>query len=370
MLTDVRHLHSETSIDAVVFSGDLANFGQDADFALALELLLIPLERTLGLERDRFVLVPGNHDVDRDKIDEFSEKGLSELLQDRDTVNGLLAAPDKLATATARLEAWDTFRSEFYADVPGVDSVSPLAFVHVLDAPGGSLGIVALNSAWRSSSDLDHGKLLVGEAQAIPALDAISQCDTNLVAMHHPLDWLARFDADILRAQFEGRGMFVLTGHEHKPDPGSTRSARGGLIQDRTGCLYETHDYENTYSIIDVAPREPVISIYVREWYKDRSPAGVFDAATRLAENGRVDLTAANHVSHRHPPYSVVMSALTAMVRDRSVVADTADIANANGISALLVTPRLSIAPYTEARVARTLQGEPTSSIRSTRSPH
>ena len=73
------------------------------------------------------------------------------------------------------------------------------------------------------------------------------------------------------------------------------------------------------------------------------------------------DLTAANHVSHRHPPYSVVMSALTAMVRDRSVVADTADIANANGISALLVTPRLSIAPYTEARVARTLQGEPTS---------
>ena len=75
MLTDVRHLHSETSIDAVVFSGDLANFRQDADFALALELLLIPLERTLGLERDRFVLVPGNHDVDRDKIDEFSREG-------------------------------------------------------------------------------------------------------------------------------------------------------------------------------------------------------------------------------------------------------------------------------------------------------
>jgi hypothetical protein len=56
--------------DLVVFSGDLAFSGKAEEYNLARDWLENPLWPALpdGLPRDRLLLVPGNHDVDRDKV--------------------------------------------------------------------------------------------------------------------------------------------------------------------------------------------------------------------------------------------------------------------------------------------------------------
>jgi predicted MPP superfamily phosphohydrolase len=56
--------------DLVVFSGDLAFSGAAAEYAVARDWLENQLWPALpeGLPRDRLLLVPGNHDVDRGKV--------------------------------------------------------------------------------------------------------------------------------------------------------------------------------------------------------------------------------------------------------------------------------------------------------------
>ena len=165
MLTDVRHLHSETLIDAVVFSGDFSVLGDDADFAPALEFLLIPLERTLGLERDRFVLVPGNHDVDHNRVDSYPRRDYGSCCKIVIPSTDYSQLPTSSQQPQPPQRHGTPLDQGFMLMCRALTPSVLFAFVHVWDPPGGSLGIVALNSAWRSSSDLDHGKLLIGEAR-------------------------------------------------------------------------------------------------------------------------------------------------------------------------------------------------------------
>src|SRR4051794_38177390 len=87
---DLVRLHSESPIDAVIFSGDLSYSGQDEEFELARRLLIDPLLDALDLPLERLVLVPGNHDVDRGAIEPFQEKGLRDTLVDNESVGNLL----------------------------------------------------------------------------------------------------------------------------------------------------------------------------------------------------------------------------------------------------------------------------------------
>jgi hypothetical protein len=290
MLADASERHKESKFDGVIFTGDLGFAGKTEDFALAHELLLKPLMEQLDLTPAELVLLPGNHDVDRDKVDDIFEAGMSQRLCDRETVNGLLSVPSRLSNATARLETWNEFHADFYKGIANVKQAGPLAFVLKLEGNDGCITVAALNSAWRCSNDTDRGRLLVGEAQLTPALADVSSADLPVIAIHHPLDWLAPFDADCTRTALEAAGYLMLSGHEHRADPMSNATARGGFVHDRAGCLFEKHDYSNTYSIIDVPPRDTKVTISVRDWYKDRGVAGEFDEATRLAHDGRVEL--------------------------------------------------------------------------------
>ena len=67
--------------DLVAITGDIAHAGTAEEYALARAWLETQLWPALpdGLPRDRLLLVPGNHDVDRGKVDfvaEVTQKGL------------------------------------------------------------------------------------------------------------------------------------------------------------------------------------------------------------------------------------------------------------------------------------------------------
>jgi predicted MPP superfamily phosphohydrolase len=81
--------------DLVVFSGDLAFSGKAEEYALARDWLENRLWPALpdGLPRDRLFLVPGNHDVDRSKVDFVAEAVQGKLLitADRSKIAEVLA---------------------------------------------------------------------------------------------------------------------------------------------------------------------------------------------------------------------------------------------------------------------------------------
>lgn len=352
MLRDVARLHAENAIDLVIFTGDLT-FGAQADqFALAQELLLAPMERDLGIERTRIVLTPGNHDVDRNLIDRYAERGLTEELDGRDAVNQLLDNAAELASATRRLDPWRRFSQDYYAaESPSVSM--PLANVHSFTVRGVSVGVASLNSAWRASGGPeDERRLLVGGRQIQNALSHLDQCAVRCAAMHHPLDWLSPHDSDNARREFERQRMILLTGHLHVSNPESVVSARGSVVFSQAGSLYETRDHLNSYTVLDIDPSTSKVVAHVRTWWPDR---GEFDQATNLAPGGTVTLSLAQNALAARPDTPMYMDVLLTLgsdVRDRSVIADRLSEAESVTVDDLLVAPRFWPVPHREVVLA------------------
>lgn len=80
---DVKRVQKENgiSVDLVCFTGDMIQRGDMAlcgenQWQLAIELVIYPLLHELGLGKERFVFIPGNHEVNTRKIVDGLEKGL------------------------------------------------------------------------------------------------------------------------------------------------------------------------------------------------------------------------------------------------------------------------------------------------------
>jgi predicted MPP superfamily phosphohydrolase len=358
MIADARRLSEAKPVDLVIFSGDLADLGIGDEYDLAEELLVDPLCEQLGLSREQFVFVPGNHDVDRDLISQLIERGLRESLQDRKAVSRLLASPDELGEATKRLRGWDSFLKGFSTEIEGAERIGELAGARTLTIEGRSVGIAMLNSAWRSASKADKGALLLGGGQMEAALDAIAACDIRLVVCHHPLSWLAPFEYDQALREFENRGVIVFSGHEHEPKPNAQKSPRGETVYLQAGCLYAHREYPNSYYLVDIEPDDRQVHVQIRSWYEKRS---TFDAATMVAENGAVDFALPRPGTAKdlgHPTPSVVMRRIAALAQERRVVPEemVPEDYQPNSVDDVLIAPRFLSVPYKEARAAATLK--------------
>jgi predicted MPP superfamily phosphohydrolase len=350
LVEDVRTLHNTGRIDLVVMSGDLAFSGTAEQFQIAGSQLLEALEGALELDRSRIVVVPGNHDVDRGAIDHDSEAGYRSLIESREAANELLADETRLGRATKRLAAWDKFHDEFYAGV-SIDRIPPLGFLHRVETEDSVVLVAALNSAWRSSDDDDQGRLILGEQQVRAAVAALESADLPIFVFHHPPDWLARWDADEVRRLTARAKGLVLTGHDHLPDPTLETSVRGTVLHSRGACIYETFDYRNGYSLLDIDRAQSRTRVFLRDWYRDRD---VFDAAVSLAPKGVLDLDwpvrGTDLVVPSDVPYSHVMSSLCEIVQQRSIISDyLAESSSDAKIDEILVPPRLWPLPYREA---------------------
>jgi predicted phosphodiesterase len=357
-LEDIERLHSQRPVDLAVFGGDLAFSGKPEDFERGRARLLDPLSQRLGLGAERVIMVPGNHDVDRDRIDPVYEAGLAATLVNREAVVKVFDNPDQVRNAVGRLTSWLEFTTRYYDGV-GRELLAPGAWTHILDNDGIAVGIAALNSAWRSTGagDSERRNLLIGDRQVRDALARISQCDVRLVVVHHPLEWLTDFDARDARAELERAGVMVLTGHEHQPDPMHSISGSGSAIYARAGCLYESVDYANSYSIIDVDLDRSEVSVAVRTWQVRRR---VFDEGTEAASQGVLQLPLPRPTTGGLPvvAHGDVTNALVEIVQRNSVVADLLASAHYSSVSELLVAPRFYPAPFGELRAVSRARGD------------
>lgn len=349
MIADVRAEQQIRRIDVLVMSGDVAWAGKAAEYGLATKLILGPLLSTTRLAPDRVVLIPGNHDVDRDAIDPYGETGWADACKHRAGALRLMDNEAALDRATARLAGWQSFHRDFYAGVDVARTCS-LGRVHHIPLGGLTLSVAALNSAWRASGDSDKGNLLIGERQLIPALTAIDHAELPLVAVHHPLDWLHSYDSDAARTEFAARGAMVLTGHEHMTDPMSVKTARGYVVYSRAGSLFASFTHTNAYTIIDLAYRDHRATFTLRTWWADRR---TFDVSADVATGGTLSLDwpgEADDSPLSALRYSAVVATLTDRVEANSALADRAE--SQKGFDDLVVRPRFLPTPYRESTAA------------------
>jgi 3',5'-cyclic AMP phosphodiesterase CpdA len=345
LLEDIRAEHEQVPVDLVIFSGDLANGGTEGEFLIGHELIIEPLLASLDLPLDHLVIVPGNHDVERPRINTFEDDGLRAQLTTEEAVTKVLSSPDAVRRLNERFSSWLEYRDM----LPSSNTFGGLATVHRFELKGCKVGAVALNSSWRSAGDLDERHLLIGEYQLATALDEVDDSDFLLAVAHHPLDWLDRFDESAIRRELEHRNVMYLCGHLHEPEP-SDEIRRGHVIYSRAGCLYEDTRYLNGYSLIDIST-DGSVSINMRTWWPDR---GVFDIATNIAKDGVFTTNwPKSNLTGPLPTGVDVLASLADIVQQSSFLDIPTKSSNEPALDDLLVEPRLLPLPYKEALAAK-----------------
>ena len=90
--------------DLICITGDLTASGKAAEFDLIESEVIVPLAALVGGNRERLVVVPGNHDVDRSLVDSLTQKGLVQTLSSPDELGDLWR--EKRSTIEQRLSAF------------------------------------------------------------------------------------------------------------------------------------------------------------------------------------------------------------------------------------------------------------------------
>jgi predicted MPP superfamily phosphohydrolase len=285
LLRDLDHF---PVIDFILFSGDLVNAGDKKDdFEKAFQTFIKPLLKKTNLNEDRFFIVPGNHDIQRESIDEILEEGLKVLLKDRDRLNSILDREIKNNFQhIERLDHFNDFKTRF--NLKNTISSNKLFSTHKIDKENICIGIACLNSGWRASgkgSGHDKGKLLLGERQIDTALNDLKECYIKIALQHHPLDWLNEYDQGNAEERLSREFDIVFCGHLHNSNSRLIQHFENKTILVQSGCLYEDRSHYNGYSVVCFDANNGKGTIYFRSYFDGRR---VFDKAIDKCPGGKV----------------------------------------------------------------------------------
>ena len=259
MINDALKVQNEQDIkiDLVCFTGDMIQRGDMAldgekQMEIAEEILVNPVLNSFGLEKDKFIIVPGNHEVDVKKIVKATEKGL--LVDSLEEINDNVSDMNKLYLA--RLDYFYQWIDDYYDDI--IREKIGYAFLRGID--GKKIGIACIDSAWRSSGKggCEKGMMYVGQKQINDLYKHIKDADMKICLMHHPIDWLSDYESTIIERELT-KFDIVLRGHVHENDHKEVCRQSMKTIYSTAGKLYPLDyafgravDGYNGYSILKI----------------------------------------------------------------------------------------------------------------------
>ena len=278
LLKDIRQ-RTEISpdlekINFIVFSGDVAYSGKSDEYKAAKELFFQPLLNECGLKPEQLFIVPGNHDLDRDKFDMLPGVLTKPLSKEKD-VQDWLTDDAKRARLLEPFEEYASFAREYTKqDPPNYINVKRIKVEEI------EIALLGLNSAWMCGRNRDKigdkGFVIIGEPQIDSAIEDISTADLRIAVLHHPFDWLAEFDCDRVEVPLKQGCDFVLRGHQHKPRVGIFSGTSGECVIIPAGASYdrrmaENPRYVNSYNIVHLDFNSKKGAIFLRRWSDPRN---------------------------------------------------------------------------------------------------
>lgn len=249
--------------DVTAITGDIAATGTAEEYEAAARWIKVELlPRLPECGPDRLLLVPGNHDVDRQLVAEaatFYQDGL--LLQgDQDMIKRALFGPDAhlfLDRHRAFLAFCECFR-EGPVRVPWWQTV--------VDCGEKTIGFMGLCSSWMSHSDEDYGRLLVGLCQLYSVLNPIADADIKVALMHHPLGYVREFDAQDVEAILQQHCRLILRGHLHKQGSRVVTYNGNRTIEIAAGAAYDRSNRLNGFQLVEIDPAQRWLRVQYFQW--------------------------------------------------------------------------------------------------------
>jgi predicted MPP superfamily phosphohydrolase len=156
----------KTIIDLVVFSGDLVEKGGTLNlFEEAKKDFIEKVITAAKISGERFVICPGNHDIDRELVrrEAWAEAGLLATLKSRHEINNFIDAhlsgdiAGTLAVPIQRLENY--YKAVWLPRTGNATLVTPFVIAYNFSILNQDIGVACFNSAWRTTGEpgVRHG---------------------------------------------------------------------------------------------------------------------------------------------------------------------------------------------------------------------
>jgi len=271
LIEDLVKFANENTI--LLFTGDILDKGgsgfenKNNAFNTFEEVFINPILEKNPLLKGNVFFVPGNHDVFREKIDDYTESGIRNELNNAVSVDEFVKKNRIKSRYLERLEDYKSFENNFYLKHNN-KGTSNFESTFELQIGQYKIGITCLNSTWISKDDSDKGNLLLGKNQIENSLAEIKDCHVKLILSHHPLEFFKDFEKDAVKALILKNFDILFTGHVHELSSSYTQDLLGSIfysIANSTIADYPSERrYVNGYTIIDLIPGQEIKCHYRR----------------------------------------------------------------------------------------------------------
>lgn len=257
LIDDLKKQDIDTKNCIIVVSGDLIDKGgccftnTKAAFDYFKEVFVDKIKQKFLLSNDQFFFVPGNHDINRNKVDQIIENGTLSSVSTIDNINAFISSNREDSKYLDRLEDYKLFEKDFYQDSQLRKQLSNFDSCFITKS---NIGIACLNSSWRSSDENEEGRLIVGEKQIESAKAFLKNTDVKIAVMHHPFEDLLKEDKDKVKSILFKHFDILLIGHKHQLDIEYTKNFHGTLLKCQSNASvadFSDAQYTNGYSIIN-----------------------------------------------------------------------------------------------------------------------
>jgi len=271
LIKDLQSINEIKAIDLIVFSGDLIdrggiNFkeGIKSAFEAFEQKVINPIITALEMEKNKFIFVPGNHDIDRRADKERIDNALYNDLQSIEKINEFIDAND-LSDGASRIIPYKEFEKKYYM---GTDhEITNFASTFKYSIAGVKIGVTGFNSSWRCyDSDKDKGKILLGERQVALATQRLEECDLKIAVIHHPLDWFSSVERKQITSMIYRNYNMMFCGHVHESESFYTTSMfNDGLFISTAPANWsgnvrnKDRDFFNGYVYVDYNLSEAIV---------------------------------------------------------------------------------------------------------------
>lgn len=254
---NLGELQQDGPIDLVCMTGDVADWGQEQEYAAVTPFLETLLTR-LTLQKERLFVIPGNHDIARNIAPDAWQTVRSRLEQGAEAqgfsrwMAGQAGPPLGIEAAwREQVLARQAAYRHWVQHTLGRPELAPE------QSPHGALGyratvrlpvysfdvhILGLDTGWLAGDKADAGRLRLTEDQLMrlaTQADGRPLAGLRLALMHHPFHDLA--DGSACRRLLAGHVDLVLRGHLHETELETWADPERQVRQLAAGCLYEGH---------------------------------------------------------------------------------------------------------------------------------
>lgn len=229
---------NKTDNSFIVCSGDMIDKG-GKDFGgtakglqVFLEEVIQPIIDATGISLDRFILAPGNHDIDRDADEDYVRDGVRNKIRNGgvDKINEYTKKLlNEKGSPSNRVKDYYNFVEGLYKDFDNIQNYY-LGTVYKYNVGGAEVAFASFNTAWNCCDDDDKDwGLAIGESQYLACQNSISENAIKIAVMHHPLDWL-KYENRSIQAWMRTDYPLLLMGHVHEGDTYLSMTPMGSQI--------------------------------------------------------------------------------------------------------------------------------------------